>query len=336
MIFMKKAISILSILLLTCSSISAQISEKDVVKNGSFSTKKFKKAPKKIFINSFNVYFQVFGSASAKTTGGESFGTLKGNTNVAMGIGIDGVDNADFIEITTNVYNKYIEDLTSLGYEIVSADEASEIDELKNWTRKKGATINAAQSKGFVKVTPSGYDYFVKRETSKGKEKTGMFGNQGVISKQLNDAVIVDVNFTFYFVAMKTYSNEFLGYSQVSGKPNFHFARALGDVNNQVLSGVNYVFGKNFTSTEAAISCTLKKAVYSDKPVIDSKEKIKESAVASSVTIPDYAAIIFIENVKLKASHTLTVNKAYYMSETERMMNEFIAISLKRLQDNSN
>lgn len=110
----------------------------------------------------------------------------------------------------------------------------------------------------------------------------------------------------------------------------------MGDVNNQVLSGVNYAFGKNLTSTEAAINCTLKKAVYSNEQVIDSKEKIKESAVATSVGIPDYAAIIFIENVNLKASHTLSVNKETYKKETQRMMDEFIAISLKRLQENSN
>jgi hypothetical protein len=333
---MKKIKLSVFILFLSSLALNAQITEKDVVKHGSFSTKKFKKAPKKIFINSFNVYYQVFGNAKASTTGGESFGTLKGNTNVAMGIGIEGVDNKDFIEITTNVYNNYIKELKNMGYEIVSTDEASEIDEFKNWTRKSGATINAAQSKGFVKVTPSGFDYFIKRETTKGKEKTGIFANQGVISKQLDNAIIVDVNFTFYFVAMKTYSNEFLGYSQVSGKPNFHLARVLGDVNNQVLSGVNYAFGKNLTSTEAAINCTLKKAVYSNEQVIDSKEKIKESAVATSVGIPDYAAIIFIENVNLKASHTLSVNKETYKKETQRMMDEFIAISLKRLQENSN
>ena len=74
---------------------------------------------------------------------------------------------------------------------------------------------------------------------------------------------------------MKTFDNEFIGYSKVSGKPNFHFARLLGDINNQVLSSANYAFGKNLTSTEAAINSTIKKGVWSNKEVFEKRAKIQ-------------------------------------------------------------
>ncbi len=332
-----KKILILFIATLLYTGVQAQkITEKEVDGNGSFKGKQFKKAPKRIYINSFNVYFQVFGSARASTTGGESFGRLKGNTNVAMGVFLDGVDNADFKELTNKVYDRYVTNLKNLGYEIISADEAGKTEELSDWVRKDGGEINSAQSVGFVKVTPENYAYFVKRETKKGKEKGGMFGNAGTLSKQMNDAVIADVNMTFYFVQMKTYDSELLGYSQVSGKPNFHMPRLLGDINNQVLTSANYAFGKNLTAPEAAINTTIKKGIWSDKPVFDSKMKFKESAVAGSKAIPDYAAIIFVNNANMSASHYMPCDAELYKAETERMMNEFLDVSLSRLAENLN
>jgi hypothetical protein len=331
---MKKIIPILLVALFTFEINAQKVTEKEVVKHGSFKTGKFKKAPKRIYINSFNIYFQVFGSARASTTGGEMLGTLKGNTNVAMGVLLDGVDNADFLEITNKVYNRYLNNLKELGYDIISAEEAGQTEELSNWVKKEGGEINATQSVGFVKVTPKDYSYFIKRETNKGKEKSGLFANTAALSKELEDAVIADVNMTFYFVQMKTFDNELIGYSQVSGKPNFHFARLLGDVNNQVLSSANYAFGKNLTSTEAAINTTLKKGVWSDQEVFEKGLKFKESAAAASKTIPNYAAIIFVKNANMSASHYMPCNPTLYRQETERMMNEFLDVSLTRLAEN--
>lgn len=328
---MKKIITI--VLLLIAAQVHAQITEKDIVVHGSFSSGAFKKAPKRIYINSFNVYFQVFGSARASTTGGEMLGTLRGNTNVAMGVALDGVDNPDFLKVTNEVYQQYVAKLKAMGYEIISADEAAKTDVYSNWVRKEGGELSATQSVGFLKVTPNDYSYFVKRETAKGKEKSGVFANTGVLSKQMNDAVIADVNMTFYFVQMKTFDNEFLGYSQVTGKPNFHFARLLGDINNQVLSSANYAFGKKLTASEAAINTTLKKGVWSNEAIFEDV-KLKESAAAASKTIPSYAAIIFVNHNNINTSHYLTCDTELYKKETKRMMIEFLDVSLARLGAN--
>ncbi|MBX2915794.1 MAG: hypothetical protein KF856_11050 [Cyclobacteriaceae bacterium] len=330
---MKNVLALIALLLSLHAQ--AQLTEDDVVGHGSFKAKSFKNAPKRIFINSFNVYFQVFGSARASTTGGEMLGTLRGNTNVVMGVALDGVDTNDFLEVTNAVYQHYLSQLTAMGYEIITTDEAGKTEVYKDWVKKDGGELSASQSVGFLKVTPNNYGYFIKRETAKGKEKSGVFANTGVLSKQLNDAVIADVNMTFYFVQMKTFDNEFLGYSQVTGKPNFHFARLLGDVKNQVLSSANYAFGKNLTATEAGINTTIKKGVWSKEPVFPDV-KFKESAAAASKSIPDYAAIIFVKNNNVGTSHFLTCNAELYKKETKRMMTEFLDISLKRLGENIN
>jgi hypothetical protein len=331
---MKNTATFFLLFLLGTTLQSQSITEKDVDGFGSFKAKQFKNAPKKIYINSFNVYFQVFGNARAGTSGGEMLGTVKGATNVAMGVFLDGVDNSDFLEITNNVYERYVQNLKALGYEIITADEAGKTEELNGWIRKEGGQINSAQSLGFVKVTPANYAYYVIGEKNSGKEKKGVFANTGVLSKELGDAVIADVNMTFYFVQMKTYDNEFIGYSKVSGKPNFHMPRLLGDVKNQVLTSANYAFGKNLTATEAAVHTTIKKGIWSDKPVFDADIKFKESAAAGSKPIPDYASVIFVNNANLKASHYMPCDPALYKQETERMMNEFLDISLTRLSAN--
>lgn len=310
------------------------ITEKDVDNFGSFKAKQFKNAPKRIYINSFNVYFQVFGNARASTAGGEMLGSVKGATNVAMGVFLDGVDNNDFLEVTNKVYNRYIDNLKKMGYEIVTADEAGKTEALKGWVRKEGGNINSAQSLGFVKVTPENYAYYVTGEKKSGKEKSGFFANTGVLSKDLNDAVIANVNMTFYFVQMKTYDSEFIGYAKVSGKPNFHMPRLLGDINNQVLTSACYEFGKNLTATEAAVCTTIKKGVWSEKQVFDPDIKFKEAATASSKSIPDYASVIFVNNTNLKASHYMPCDPTLYKQETERMMNEFLDLGLAKLAEN--
>ncbi len=317
--------------MLLVTSAQAQITEKDVVKHGSFKESQFKKAPKRVYINSFNVYFQVFGSARASTTGGEMLGTLRGNTNVAMGVFLDGVDNEDFIELTTKVYNEYVEKLKRGGFDIITTEEAGKTSTLNDWVRMEGGQINAAQSLGFAKATPRGYSYFIKRETNKGKEKTGVFANTGALSKDLDDAIISDVNMTFYFVQMKTYDSELLGYAQVSGKPNFHFARLLGDNKNQVLTSTNYAYGKNLTAPNAAMHNTLKKEVHSGEPVFDAKTKFRESAAAASKPIPNYASVIFVKNNNMDASHYLPCDPSLYKKETYRMMSEFLDLGLQRL-----
>jgi hypothetical protein len=330
---MKKLV-ILSFVALLWIGAGAQITDKDVATHGTFKAGQFKNAPKKVFINSFNVYFQVFGSARASTTGGEMLGTLRGNTNVAMGVFLDGVDSDDFLEVTDKVYSEYISKLRDMGYEIISPEEAGKTTELQDWVRKEGGEINSTQSVGFLKVTPRNYAYFVKRETAKGKEKSGIFANTGTLSKQLNDAVIADVNLVFYFVQMKTFDNEFLGFSQVTGKPDFHFARLLGDVKNQVLSSSNFAFGKNLSSVEAAINTTLKKGIWSPDPVFDKNTKFRESAAAASKPIPNYASIIFVNHNNMNASHYMPCDPVLYKKETQRMMSEFLDISLNRLKEN--
>ncbi len=320
------------------------ITEKETASAGSFNAGKFKDAPKRVYINTFNVYFQVFASASASTQGGESFGRLKGNTNVAMGVSIDGVDTDDFMELTNNAYQHYVSQLKAQGFEIVSADEAGATEVLSGWIKKEGGQLSSAQAQGYVRAVPTGYSYFVKGENKSGKErgtgagamgKGGIGSNTGVLSKALNDAIISDVTLTFNFVEMSVFRSEMLNISQVKGKPDFHFG-TMQSGQTIMPSQVNFSFGKKMTAPEATITTALKGKFYSEAPVFNKDEKLKETALAKSKSIPNYATVVFVENTNLTPSHVLTCDTELYKNEVGRIMKEFLSVGLNKLAEKSN
>ncbi len=338
---MKYLLTLIFALSIITSLIAQPLTEKETASAGSFNTGKFKGAPKRIYINTFNVYFQVFSSASASTQGGESFGRLKGNTNVAMGVSIDGVDSEDFMELTNSAYQHYITQLKAQGFEIVSADEAGSTDVLDGWLRKEGGQLSSTQAQGYVRAVPTGYTYFVKGESKSGKErgtgagsmgKGGIGSNTGVLSKALKDAVIADVSLTFNFVQMTVFRSEMLNIAQVKGKPDFHLGTMQAG-QTIMQTQVNFSFGKNLTAPEGTIATVLKGKFYSNEPVFNKDEKLKETAIAKSTTIPNYAAIVFVENTNLTPSHILTCNTELYKKEVDRMMKEFLNVGLNKLAD---
>ncbi|HET9055174.1 MAG TPA: hypothetical protein VFM90_13430, partial [Cyclobacteriaceae bacterium] len=133
----------------------------------SYRTGKFKKAPGKIYIQSFRVIFQVMASATAKS----SEGVRKGATSTSMAVAITGVDLPDFQTVTDRLYSDMVTSLKSKGYELLSAEEAGKTDHYKDWVLKAGGTASYAQLPGHVMMTPTGYAYYVKGESGSGKEK---------------------------------------------------------------------------------------------------------------------------------------------------------------------
>lgn len=338
-----KIILFLAFILITQGANAQSVTEKETVGQGGFNMGKFKSAPKRVYINSFNVYFQVFASASASTQGGESFGRLRGNTNVAMGVSIDGVDTDDFMELANNAYQHYVSRLKAQGFEIVSADEAGKTDVLNDWVRKEGGQLSSAQAIGYVRAVPSGYTYFVRSESKSGKEKGtgagaggkgGIGSNTGMLSKALNDAIISDVTLTFNFVEMSVFRSDMLNISQVKGKPDFHFG-TMHAGQTMLPAHVNFSFGKKLTAPEASIMTGLKGKFYSNEPVFNKDEKLKETAIAKSKFIPNYATVVFVENTNLSPSHILTCNTELYKKEAGRIMKEFLDVGLNRLEEKS-
>jgi hypothetical protein len=334
---MKKAnyssVIILSTLLISINGFSQSISDKEVAIKG-FSQAKFNSAPKKVFINSFNIYFEVFGSAEASTTGGESFGRVHSSTKTAMGVALYGVDSEDFIEITNQAYQYFVKDLESKGFEIVSPDLAAKTSLYSEWMRKSGGELSSAEATGFVRVTPSGFDYFVPGEKASGKEKGTFFDRSPALSKELDDAIIADISFTFDFIDMKVFRSELLTMSNVKGIVNFKADVSPGA--SMDVSKANFSFGKTFTAATAAIQTSLKKSIAIAAPVFKD-EKFSETNQAQATNIPTWANYVFVTTDKsLSASHAVSCDGELYKAETSRLLKEFLSVGLSELYKRSN
>lgn len=322
---------ILSVFIVSFNGFSQTITKKEIGGGKGFNQSKFKSAPKKVFINSFNVYFEVFGSAEASTTGGESFGRVHSSTKTAMGVALYGVDSEDFLEITNQAYQYFINDLKSKGFEIVTADAAAKTNVYSGWTRKSGGELSSAEATGFVRVTPTGFDYFVPGEKKSGKEKTTIFDRSPALSKELDDAIVANVSFTFDFIDMKVFRSDLLKISNVKGKVNFKVDTTPGP--SMDMSKVSFSYGKTFTAATAAIENVLKKSIPIVAPVFED-EKFSETNKAQATNIPSWASYVYVTTDKsLAASHAVTCDSELYKKETTRLFKEFLTLSLMELYE---
>lgn len=173
------------------------------IKSQKYGLSKMKKAPKKIFINTFNINYEFYKEAVDFKAGGNG-GRIGGNTSNATAraaIGLGGIE-ANLMQEKTNIlYNNFVKRLETEGYEIITADEAAKTKFFEDWNQEKGPSIKENFS-GIINTIPDGYSFFYKRKSKKGEYKKGFLGgvgNQAKLSKQLGDAIIADVNLYVMF-----------------------------------------------------------------------------------------------------------------------------------------
>lgn len=329
-----------SLALALCISLVAmgqQITEKEYTTKGGYGEKKLSKAPKRVYIASFKAYFHVIASATAKSTGGRQIGggSYKGNTSTTMTVAVDGVDVDDFQAVTDQVYARFVDDLKAKGYEIITAEEAGKTEYYADWMLKEGGTVNYANVPGYVSVAPKGHDYYVKKETKKGREKGTFIDTTPKLSGELGDAIIIEASFAFPFIEMNTNSSNFVGVSSVKAKTDFKMASAYGQDGMTSLlepNQIKFVSGKGpGASAEAYLLVNVDKEV----PIegVFKEEKFKERTTASST--PAYYGIVFVENKKDEVTHQASCNAEGYRAATTKLMNQLVDIGLNEFYTNA-
>lgn len=195
---MKKLLIAGMVLLLSAAAHAQKpIEIKDVSGSGQ---KKFKKSPKRIFIAQFRVNYQLLYSQVEKAAGGGTIGGgYRGEAKAGLTMAVKGIESADLIETTDKLYREFVTNITKEGYEVISIDEASAAKSYEGWERKTGGTLNESQYPGYITSIPTGYEYFVKKTNSSGKEKSSFVDNSLKISGDLN-VTVVKVNVVIPFV----------------------------------------------------------------------------------------------------------------------------------------
>jgi hypothetical protein len=318
---MKKTILFGCLWLMASIAWAQTLTADNVTDKGGYAESKLKNAPRKVYIASFRTFFHVLASAEASSIGG----SFKGNTKTSMVVAVSGVDTPDFLEVTNTLYKKFTDDLKAKGFEILTADDAARSEEYSDWIKKEGGTLSYSQIPGYVSASPTGYNYFIKKEKKDGREKSAFLDKSTKISRDLDGAIIIEAAFAFPFVDMKTASSSMAGFSSVKAKIDFEIGTAFGmDGANPLMSPTQLKFiNSEGMGKDAILYVKIKDDSFdSDAPVFKDK-KFKESNVAIVSYKPDYYGVVWKEEQTVKVSHYAECDNALYKQETTRLASEF-------------
>jgi hypothetical protein len=155
---------------------------------------KLRKAPKKVYIADFKVFYQILYVAQEKKKARLYSDMIVSATNAKLSMGLQGISEADLASNTDYLYQHVIQKLTTAGYQIVKPDEMAGIKEFKGWERKKGGGLSNAQFEGFLMSTPANFEYFVKGTKDDGREKNTFTDNSAKISFQGDNVTVLKIN----------------------------------------------------------------------------------------------------------------------------------------------
>lgn len=335
-----------------CLTLQAQEADfsKAFTDSGGYKEKAMKKAPRRVFIRDFSVYFQVLAAAQDNSDGGGYRSTVVGATRTTMGVGLNGVSLEELQAITDKLYKEYTDRLTSEGFTFVSADEASKTEVLSDWTQfDGGGEPSTAQVGGYLAFTPNGGKFFYRKMTASGKTKGSvLIDNAYKISGQLDDAIVASVSLVVPFVYLEAGTAIKLAQmgSKVKGKTNLVLATSASE--QEVKTGlianlqrpevvstcVMYTSGNGpGASADSYVYHGLKKDV--EIPGVIDKQKIVERTdadVTSAYQSNSYnlagALMVSVEDRESKTSHIVTVDGPTYEKQVFGAMDKFLDTSL--------
>ena len=317
------------------------LSEKDIKVTSYEKKKQGSKAPKKVFIRSFNALFEVFEEASAKTSGSKNERanrtTFTSGTSTSMGVQISGVDVDDFQKMIDDAYASFLDQLKSQGFEIMSADEASKNEYFEGWTKIKGGASSDAQAPGYVMVTPTGFEYLVKTITNSGKQKSGgsFLDPTPKLSKSLDEVFIAEVNFVFPFVTLDADASTWTNSTSVKAKIDYRIDPIVDPSENKkslvgsgpnLLSQVRFVSGLDIGNNPLFHAKVEPKKAFSFEGVFKDKKIVETTQAQSDMfSKTGYTQLVMTSgDQKTVASHYAECDHDAYVNAASGAMKDLI------------
>lgn len=232
---MKAKLNLVVLIVFLFSVCAVQAQELGAFKpsDNSYKTGKLKDKQKRIYISNFNVNYQVYNEKQKTQKGGSLFRDkgVKGDATAELSVGLGSLSEVDFTSITDGLYQEFVGMLNKEGFEIISPEKVETTDVYKGWTKATGPFIQET-TPGLLQSVPSGYSFFYEEKSAVGSflsEKfQGLSKTPQKLSKEMDDAVVVDVNLFVFF--MKD------SYAFQGGAANIKIKTALSLVANEVVS----------------------------------------------------------------------------------------------------
>ncbi|MEL6676679.1 MAG: hypothetical protein AAFR61_31000 [Bacteroidota bacterium] len=198
------------------------ITPKDLHFPGSFGQKKFRKAPRKVYLNHFQVHFQL---AAYEATHDQQF--LGAQSKAEIGVGLSGLQAHHLQETTDQLYQDFVQQLAAAEFDLISAEEAGQAELFSNWTLRQGGELREERVYGFALATPSDFAYYVKKASDKGDKKGSRLGELprlARLSKQLDDAIVIDVSLVVNFVEFQGGKSKLISRAKLKATPQLHIS----------------------------------------------------------------------------------------------------------------
>lgn len=328
---MKRQYTFILALCIGFNTIAQKVVPMEIKDNGAVGQKKLKKAPKKVYIAEFRVFYQMLYTQSEQTREGVNHGA----TSASIAVGLSGIEEEHLQQTTNNIYANYTKKLKAEGFEIVGADEAANIKYYEDWERKQGGTLSRAQFPGFVMSTPEGYEYFVKGTKNSGKEKVTFTDKTYKVGFELGKITAISVNITIPFMTdaesagSKMLTSAVGGISKIVVKPDLRIGNEIvgGSINNAVTSA-NYVFTEQKIAADCYYPLQLKDPIKIDGVL--SGEKMKTIASAEQKTAMNMGAmtLVYDNDVSISNLQMVSCEPEKYTKGVEDASNVFLNESL--------
>lgn len=327
-------------------SVQAQSLGEFKLKDEGYKAKNIGDGPKKVYIASFNINFEMYKEAVDKKNAGGFGRTVTSAAKAKAAIGLSSLDKEAIQAKADKLYQEFVTDLKSKGYEIIAAAEAGKSETYKGWKNAVGPSFQETDMTGILAVIPTGYSFYYKDRNAFSGTASLFEKTAQNLSKELNDALIADVSMVYVFSEMGTDWN--VG-NQANVKifVNYRLASSYSVSDEKTSAGLTSMFDKskqavglssyvNFTrgkmsiggSPEAQYLGTMKSDL--DIDGVLKKEKVQAYANKTSATATSLNPIVSVSGTNYsETTKWLTPDGKLYADGMYLAGNKFLSEHLK-------
>ncbi len=178
---------------------TAQTVGKVEIKDDSFKVNKLAEGPKKLYVSSFTINFEIYKEAvDAKKAGG--FGrSVKNAAKAKAAVGLLTLDKDAIQQQADKLYTEFVAEFINKGYELISPETAGQTATYKGWNKQSGPEIKETDMTGILSVVPTGFSYYYKDRNAFSSKLAGFDKTPQNLSKDLGDALVADVTLIYVF-----------------------------------------------------------------------------------------------------------------------------------------